>query len=174
MVNNEPWLVRTISHTTGTRVKSFCDAVRSRDRRCLISGEKAVGAYLDDWTGFEAAHIFPLAYEGHWTEHGYDRWITIRPESGGTINSVQNGMLLNSAIHQLFDNYNLSINPDVWMRCILFEDIVANDFFRIILRSCSSPPMGKVLLASIWTKSFLMTLNDLSISFCDGTSGRLS
>jgi hypothetical protein len=112
-VNNEPWLVRTISHSTGTRVKSFCDAVRSRDRQCVISGEKAVGAHLNRWRGFEAAHIFPLAYESHWTEHGYDRWITIPLENGGTINSVQNGLLLESAVHQLFDSYDLSINPDV-------------------------------------------------------------
>ncbi|KAG9232165.1 HNH endonuclease-domain-containing protein [Amylocarpus encephaloides] len=111
----EPWLVRTISHDTRTRVKSFCDAIRSRDRRCVISGKRAVGAYRDDWTGFEAAHIFPLAYESYWREYSYDRWITIRQELGGTINSVQNGMLLNSAIHQLFDSYNLSINSDVWI-----------------------------------------------------------
>jgi hypothetical protein len=31
----------------------------------------------------------------------------------GTINSVQNGLLLDSAIHQLFDCYIFSINPDV-------------------------------------------------------------
>lgn len=113
MVNNELWLVRTISHATGSRVKSFCNTVCSRDRRCVISGKKAAGAYLDRWRGFEAAHVFPLAYEGYWTEHGYNRWITIQPESGGSINSVQNGMLLDSAIHQLFDSYDLSINPDV-------------------------------------------------------------
>jgi HNH endonuclease len=113
--NNEPWLVRTISHATGTRVQSFCNAVRSRDRRCAISGEQAAAAYIDDWTGFEVAHIFPLAYEGHWIQHNYDRWITISPENdkGGSINSIQNGLLLRSDIHQLFDNYSLSINPDV-------------------------------------------------------------
>lgn len=32
--------------------------------------------------------------------------------------------------------------------------------------------MGKALPASILIKSFLITLNDLLISFCDGTSGR--
>ena len=125
-----------------------------RDHRCVISGEKAIGAPYDDWTGFEAAHIFPLAYEGHWTEHNYNRWITIQPESGGTINSVQNGMLLRSDIHQLFDSYNFSINPDVWIHCVLIEDVAANDYLRIITRSCSLLVMGKVLLESIWTKSF--------------------
>jgi hypothetical protein len=75
----------------------------------------AVRAQFDRWDGFEAAHIFPTAYEGYWKDHGYDHWITIPPKNdkGGTINSVQNGMLLESAVHQLFDQYILSINPDV-------------------------------------------------------------
>lgn len=68
---------------------------------------------FDNWNGFEAAHIFPLAYEDHWNNNEYDRWITIRPEKGGTINSVQNGLLLRSHIHQLFESYDFSINPDV-------------------------------------------------------------
>jgi len=59
------------------------------------------------------AHIFPLAYEDHWRNDGYDRWITVPLASGGSINSVQNGLLLDSAIHQLFDSYSFSINPDV-------------------------------------------------------------
>jgi hypothetical protein len=78
----------------------------------LYQGKKQlVQIYLDRWTGFEAAHIFPLGYEGYWIKHNYDRWITIRPELGGAINSVQNGMLLSSDIRQLFDSYDLSINP---------------------------------------------------------------
>ncbi|KAI4133790.1 MAG: hypothetical protein LQ347_002063 [Umbilicaria vellea] len=121
-VNDELWLVRTISHATGTRVRSFCDAVRSRDGRCVISGKKALGAYRDDWTGFEAAHVFPIAYEGHWIEHGYSRWITVQPQSGGTINSVQNGIMLNSIVHQLFDCYNLSINPDDSYKIVCFAE----------------------------------------------------
>jgi HNH endonuclease len=112
-INNEKPLVRTVSHVTGTRVKPFAEAVRARDRRCVISGEVAIGAQFDNWNGFEAAHIFPLAYEGYWKENDYDRWITIRPEKGGTINSVQNGLLLRSDIHQLFDSYDFSVNPDV-------------------------------------------------------------
>ena len=141
--------MRTISLATGTRVKSFRDAVRARDRRCVISGERAVGAYLDDWTGFEASHIFPIAREFDWIEHRYDRWITIRGDPGGTINSVQNGMLLDSTVHQLFASYNLSINPDVWMRCVLTEDIEVDNYLRTITKSCSSPLIGKDLLAII-------------------------
>jgi hypothetical protein len=83
-----------------------------RDRRCVVSGDKA-DVERGNWTGFEAAHIFPLAYEGDWVRNGYDRWITIPSAKGDNINSVQNGMLLNSAIHQQFDSYCFSINPDV-------------------------------------------------------------
>jgi hypothetical protein len=48
-------------------------------------------------------------------EHNYDRWITIPPatESAGSINSVQNGMLLREDIHTLFDGYDVFINLDV-------------------------------------------------------------
>ncbi|KAF2465657.1 uncharacterized protein BDR25DRAFT_239571 [Lindgomyces ingoldianus] len=119
-INNEKPAVRTISHATGTRVKPFTEAVRARDRRCVISGEVAIGAQFDNWNGFEAAHIFPLAYEGYWNENNYDRWITIRPEKGGTINSVQNGLLLRSDIHQLFDSYDFSINPDDDYKIVFF------------------------------------------------------
>src|SRR4051794_6429164 len=102
-----------MSVQTGTRVQSFRDAVRSRDRRCVVSKTKALGAEYNNWFGFEAAHIFPLAYEGHWDTYNYSRWISSPPATGGTINSVQNGLLLRSDIHQLFDNYSFSINPDV-------------------------------------------------------------
>lgn len=110
-INNETPLLRTISLQSGTRVQAFTDAVRSRDRRCVITGEE----YLDDddWVGFEAAHIFPLAYEQYWTDHNYGRWISSIPDRGVTINSVQNGLLFRSDIHQRFDTYMFSINPDV-------------------------------------------------------------
>jgi hypothetical protein len=112
---------------TGTRTHSFRDAVRSRDRRCVISGEVAVSAEFDRWDGFEVAHIFPIAYEGYWNDHSYDRWITIPPTNnkGGTINSIQNGMLLDSAVRQLFDYYIFSINPDVCISYTL-KSYIAN------------------------------------------------
>lgn len=113
-VNNEPWLVRTISLQSGTRVAAFRVAVRERDQRCVITGESAVNA-RGSWAGFEAAHIFSLAYEGHWNQHNCDVWITIPSARGGSINSVQNGMLLRADIHALFDGYDVSINPDVRM-----------------------------------------------------------
>lgn len=102
-VNDEPWLVRTVSVASKTRVASFQDAVRGRDRQCAITGQRALNV-RGEWTGFEAAHIFPLEYEGHWNEHNYGRWITIQSGTGGSsINSVQNGILLRADVHALFE-----------------------------------------------------------------------
>ncbi|KAI9877963.1 MAG: hypothetical protein M1830_002331 [Pleopsidium flavum] len=109
LVNNEPWLIRTISRSTGTRSPEFRDAIRLRDRRCIISGREAVNGF---WTSFQAAHIFPLAYKGHWDQYNFCRWITKPPVNGDSINSVQNGLLLRRDIHGLFDSYEVSINPD--------------------------------------------------------------
>lgn len=108
-------LARTPSLPTGTRVTSFSDAVRQRDRRCVITGRRARLAHLGSWDTFETTHIFPLAYEEYWNDCEYNRWITVPPanESDGTINSVQNGVLLGSNIRCLFDAYKVAINPDV-------------------------------------------------------------
>lgn len=65
------------------------------------------------WVGFDAAHVFPLAYEKQWLEGDYGRHVDIVPPRGGSINSVQNGLLLNTSMHHLFDQYLFSINPDV-------------------------------------------------------------
>ncbi|XTI92473.1 hypothetical protein V2W45_1472037 [Cenococcum geophilum] len=99
-------LLRTISLKTRTCSQPFCDAVRSRDHRCVISGIE-VTSYRGEfsYTGFEAAHVFPLAYEGHWIDNNCSRWITIPPEKGGTINSVQNGLLLRTDTP--IDNYKI-------------------------------------------------------------------
>lgn len=104
--------MRTTSVASGTRVAELRDSVRQRDRRCIITGRSAMNA-RGSWTGFEAAHIFPLAYEGYWIRRNFDRWITIRPNNGGSINSVQNGLLLDGGVHSLCDNYDVSINPDI-------------------------------------------------------------
>jgi len=108
-------LVRCPSLQSGPRITSFRDAVRERDRRCVITGRIVYGAPRGKWTCFEVAHIVPLAHEGHWNKSNYRKWITVPPanESDGYIHSVQNGMLLYAPIHTLFDAYDVSINPDV-------------------------------------------------------------
>jgi len=60
-------------------------------------------------------HIFPLAYERQWNDCNLSRLITVPPanESHGSINSVQNGIMLTCEMHQFFASYDLAINPDV-------------------------------------------------------------
>jgi len=90
IVNNEIVYTRVSSIATGARVQEFTDAVRARDGRCVVSKVINLCAEIDEWIGFEAVHIFPLAYES------YGRWITIDPSQGGKINLVQNSILLRS------------------------------------------------------------------------------
>jgi hypothetical protein len=104
----------------------------------------------DDWTGFEAAHIFTLAYEGYWKAHGYDHWISIPPEpsTAGMANSVQKGLLLRTDVHQLFDSCLLD-QPRRRDALYSIKDLKANNCFRTITRPFSSPAIAKVLLESI-------------------------
>ncbi|KAI5847696.1 hypothetical protein DFP73DRAFT_577626 [Morchella snyderi] len=104
-LTNELWLVRTILAASGT----CTDAVRERDGRCVITGEEAANA-VGTWTGFQAAHSWLHLRK---VSIDYGRWITISPaiESAGSINSVQNGMLLRADSHALLDSYKVAINP---------------------------------------------------------------
>ncbi|MCJ1325266.1 hypothetical protein MMC10_001928 [Thelotrema lepadinum] len=115
-ITDEAPLIRTVSTVTGTRLEAFTDAVCSRDDQCIISGRRVVTYNnVSFYTGFGAAHIFPLAYESHWNSHDYSRWITQVPENGrGSIDSVQNGLLLSSEAKDMFETYSLSINPDIF------------------------------------------------------------
>ena len=170
-LSGEVPLVRTMSLSTGTRVKAFSDAVRSRDNQCVISGRPVV--CLNDifyYDSFQAAHVFPLAYEQQWLHQDLSQWVTQQPERGGSINSVQNGLLLDNGIHQLFDNYSLSINLDVCMcdSCRAMGWLQS----RMGIRSCVSihlpcrGPVGSFHVCG------LTTLYVLRISFCAGTSDR--
>ena len=114
-VTHEVPLFCAVPLPSGPRVASFRDAVFQRDQRCVITGTKAILAHIGRWKGFEATHIFPLAYERQWNDCNLSRLITVPPanESHGSINSVQNGIMLTSAMRQFFASYDLAINPDV-------------------------------------------------------------
>ena len=96
------------------REDAFRNGIRDRDGRCVISGVVNLNAPYR-WTGFEAAHIFPLEKESLWLQFNYGHWITDMDGTVGVskINSFQNGFLLSGHIHSLFDQYLLSVNPDV-------------------------------------------------------------
>ena len=116
-VNNEPWVNRLISHNVSGREGEFIPGIRARDGRCVISGVVNRAAYRGEWTRFEAAHIFPVEKENLWIQYGYGRWVTDMDDTNGIlmskINSLQNGMLIRRDIHNAFDQYLISVNPDV-------------------------------------------------------------
>ncbi|KAK0652657.1 hypothetical protein B0T16DRAFT_427047 [Cercophora newfieldiana] len=97
--------------------------VRKRDVRYVVTKQENPRAQADLWGGFEAAHIFPLAYQHQWDMQGWGQQITIFPSIRpfGTINSVQNGLLLRNDIHCEFDLYYFSINPDDGYKIIYFQ-----------------------------------------------------
>ena len=89
--------------------------MRERDGGFVITGMKARLGPDGGWWSFEAAHIFPLAYQGYWNTCKFYNWVDIPPANSldGMINSVQNGILPRRDIHGNFDAYDVAINPDV-------------------------------------------------------------
>ena len=115
IVSDEPWVHRLITHSESGREDSFRDGIRDRDGKCVISGLENTASSFNIWTSFQAAHIFPLESESYWNETNLGRWITDMDNMTGVskINSCQNGFLLQSGIHNAFDEYLISVNPDV-------------------------------------------------------------
>ncbi|CAG7993859.1 unnamed protein product [Penicillium nalgiovense] len=121
-VTEEPWFARLGSHSVSGREESFRKCVRQRDRKCVISGIINELAGVDWWAGFQAAHVFPLEKESLWIEHGYGRYITNMDDTPRTskINTVQNGLLMNAALHICFGQYMFSVNPDDGYKIVTF------------------------------------------------------
>jgi len=90
----------------------FRDAVRARDGGCIITRRRPMRGR---WNSLEATHIVPLAWEEHWKALDFGSLITFPPAkvSHGTINSIENGLMLDTTIRGFFDSYLLSINPKV-------------------------------------------------------------
>ncbi|KAJ5908953.1 hypothetical protein N7495_001635 [Penicillium taxi] len=100
------------------RELAFRDGVRLRDGKCVISG-KINGTLLDppeyqSWRGFQSAHVFPLGRESLWRLNNFSRFITnsVAGNHRAAINSRQNGLCLSNDIHDLFDDFIITINPD--------------------------------------------------------------
>ncbi|KAG0633967.1 hypothetical protein HOY80DRAFT_1061874 [Tuber brumale] len=100
--------------TAGSTTVTDEAALPHLDWLYIITARPAQLAHLGSWDTFKATHIFPMAYKEFWNDCKYSHWITIPPanESDGTMNSVQNGILLAGDIHSLFNSYKLTINPD--------------------------------------------------------------
>ncbi|KAK9360423.1 hypothetical protein V1504DRAFT_492129 [Lipomyces starkeyi] len=74
------------------------------------------------WRGFNAPHVVPLSSEDYWLQSGFSRWITNKTGERDTgINSCQNGLLMQSTIHDLFDSFDFSINSDDGYKITCFD-----------------------------------------------------
>ena len=152
-LTNELWVHRIMSHSISGRETSFKIGVRIRDGKCVISGMENEAAEDNDWSYFEAAHVFPLEKEDYWNEKGYANFITDMDNTVGDskINSVQNGLLLRRDIHTAFDNYLVGINPDVSIynpSWVFFTDVL---FYRMVSRS-----LFLVVILPGWMEGLLM------------------
>lgn len=114
-LNDEQWHFHLDSLSLSGGEEVFKNGTRTRDGRCVISGEVNEAADLDIWAGYEAAHVFPLEYGQWWNEQGFGMCISDMDNTAGAskINSVQNGTLMTASLHSRFDQYLFTINPDV-------------------------------------------------------------
>lgn len=113
-VSDKQYYHRTLSLSNTQTEPSFCEQVRARDGRCVITGQVNLEAQYNEWTGFDAAHIVPLALSNI-----FNQLITHNQSLG--VNSPQNGILLRTDIHQLWDSYCLAVNPNNGYRVQAFR-----------------------------------------------------
>ncbi|KAK9328559.1 HNH endonuclease-domain-containing protein [Lipomyces starkeyi] len=143
-ITDEPCITRVYSGAGSGRTEQFRNQVRKRDRKCVITGTVNTRAYRDLWFGFEAAHVFPLSDGQLFVDSGLSRWITNREgEHDSGINSCQNGLLMQTNIHQEFDSFSFSINPDDNYKIISFADDPFKIDGRVLDPSCRAANSGR-------------------------------
>ncbi|KAG0138790.1 hypothetical protein HOY82DRAFT_582414 [Tuber indicum] len=113
-VNNEPWIPRR-----------FCHGVRSRDRRCVISGLINPEAHIqaNNWLGFQVAHIFPPEHENLRTQCDYGREITDTDNTLEALKIDSYGRILDPICHNPDDPHRASDQP---LRWYFRQSILAN------------------------------------------------
>ncbi|KKZ64477.1 hypothetical protein EMCG_09548 [[Emmonsia] crescens] len=140
-LNDEPWVARLITYSISGRENQFRSRVRARDQKCVISGRVNNLIQLNMWPAFHATHAFPLECENIWCQFNYGRWITNMDDAVdiSKIDSTQNGLLMDSSLHNLFDQYLFSINPDDGYKIISFflDDMTIDG--RILDPVCRDP-----------------------------------
>ncbi|KAI0266593.1 hypothetical protein BGY98DRAFT_475031 [Russula aff. rugulosa BPL654] len=112
----------------------------NRDRRCCITGREVFG---NNFTGFEAAHIFPSGQTNEWNRRDMQRFIAdpLVPENDKT-NSIQQGFLCLATERRLFDDYQIGVNPDDEYRiAILMPRRTGDNFMLLTSKNISVPPM---------------------------------
>ncbi|KKA22659.1 hypothetical protein T310_3341 [Rasamsonia emersonii CBS 393.64] len=136
-INDEHFYPRTLSLSSTNRETAFRDQVRQRDRRCVITGDENYEAVDNRWAGFEVAHIFPLALDQIFVDHGYAHFMTHNHPPG--VNSPQNGLLLRSDIHKLWDDYSIAVNPNDGYRVQSFRPNAWKYHNNVLHPTCRQP-----------------------------------
>ena len=131
-VSDEPWIPKLISHKISGREERFCHEVRNRDRKCVISRTSIPEIHIqaNNWTTFEAAHIFPLRHGSLWVQDDHGQWMTDMHDATGSsrINSIKNEFLLRMEVHKMIDQYLISVNPDDGYKIVVFDpDLYGSD-----------------------------------------------
>jgi len=165
-VSEEPLLLRAGQYLeTRTQDGSFCDAVRRRDTRCVITDDPVRVAQAGRWKGFDSRPVFPLAYKGNWKAIEYDGLSDPLTNESDTycINSVRGERLLNCSIPCYFDAYSVTINHDV--------EIVSSSSFR-------SYNLGRIIIRlSAWWYPSLIQIRSPVVILARGSwithSGRM-
>ncbi|MBE3041578.1 HNH endonuclease [Candidatus Bathyarchaeota archaeon] len=113
-LSDEPW-VQCLPTRSISGEDRFRDGVRARDGRCVFTGIVNIFADVDDWLTFESVHVFPPEREPLWIDQDLGRWISDMDDATGAskINSTQNGLLMQSNMQAFWDQYLISVNPDV-------------------------------------------------------------
>ncbi|KAK9364854.1 HNH endonuclease-domain-containing protein [Lipomyces kononenkoae] len=138
-ITNEWSITRVLSNTVSGRDESFRRRVRARDRKCVITGVVNPKRRVD-WSAYHVAHIFPLSAEQWFITNCFSRWITDRDGEHDTgIKSCQNGLLMLSTVHELFDNFSISINVDDDYKIVTFTDDLLNVGGRQLDPICRDP-----------------------------------
>ncbi|KAK9251964.1 hypothetical protein V1507DRAFT_481974 [Lipomyces tetrasporus] len=124
-ITGELWIMPIISQSSTGIENTFRTEVRKRDGKC---------------SSFHAAHIFPLSSDYYWLQSGFSRWITNRiGERDSGINSCQNGLLMRSHMHEQFDGFYFSINPDDGYKITCFDEVFDRIDGRILDPVCRDP-----------------------------------
>ncbi|KAK9316645.1 hypothetical protein V1524DRAFT_426248 [Lipomyces starkeyi] len=109
LITDEPCMTRIYSDAVSGD-EHFRSEVRARDGKCVITGTVNTRAYGGLWQGWDAVHVFPLSSEDQFLREGLSQAIRNKVDdtTDTAINSCQNGLLMLSSVHQMFDDYEFS------------------------------------------------------------------
>lgn len=146
--SDEQFHPRTLSVSNARREDAFRDQIRTRDGRCVLTG--TINRDPGYWTCFDAAHIFPLALEHLFTSQGFTQLVTHNHPPG--VNFPQNGLLLRTDIHSLWDNYFVSVNPNNGYRVQAFRPMAWPMQGNILHPVCRQPgnPLSVIDTLLMW------------------------